>query len=569
MATLVSRTISAAQAADFSTWALAEAALPASTIVSDEYWVFTVLDASPSSGATVTGTLMDATHYVEFVGANKASHPGAWGMPAGGASGIIISGAAAYVYLTDVAFWSRVGAGTIHITGTAAVVVCTRVVVYGGADEAANSGSGFYISAAGATLTCNSCMSIDAGQNSGVAGFNVTNGTATFNNCTNLRGANGFIRSAGTATALNCYSYGAVTADYSGTWTLTTCVSADTTANSVGGAGNTQEATPNFIGLRDSRIVFYANCDSYQDTTIAGAPNIVGKRDRNCPGLMLGRSNNPTQVGDGAVGTNGDVSTQGKGWTGTTGYRKYPATGLTMRLNVGSGDRSIGMVLNIITAPITDGPYGWAWIRNDANLFDTLGFHADADGYICCTITDGDGDATTATSTVKVSTLTAGYHYICGVLSGNTLTIYVDGVAVGTGDATGHVTFAAAPLTNFRSGHYNDGSDRYIGANMAVYRVIVYNDDVLYSGMIPYVREGSGWIDDPRLSAKSPVGLQKGGTTAGTPALDLMGVPFASIPSVGCLQYVPNRSGDTHNTGYGLQTHSLQPSNTGFLAVTK
>ena len=301
---------------------------------------------------------------------------------------------------------------------------------------------------------------------------------------------------------------------------------------------------------------------------MAGIGNTPGKRGRAAMGMILGR-NTATTTGDGANGTNGDSATAWRGWTGTTGFRFLPASAGTMSLRIGSGDRSIGCILNVITAPITDAAYGWANIDNRADANDTLALYSDSSGYITCTITDGDGDATTATSTIKVSTLTAGQHFLCGVLSGNTLTIYIDGTARGTGDATGKVTFAAAPATIFHAGRYNGGVETYIGANMSVANVVVYGDDVLYSAEIPYIRDGSGWIDNPIPTAGTPITLQKGGTAAGTPSLDLMGVPFASLPSIGCLQYVPNRSGDTHNTGYGLQTHSLQPSNTGFLTVTK
>ena len=180
MATQIAATIGSG--GTYATWATAEAALPASTIVSDEVWTFTVLGATASSGATVTGTLMDVDHSVTFKGSGYASHPGQWGCTYGGSSGIIVSGASAYVYLTDVAFFARNGAGCVTSSGAASVVICTRVICYGGNAESAAQGSNFICSGAAAVLTCNACMSLDAGTNANVGGFVVTAGTGTFNN---------------------------------------------------------------------------------------------------------------------------------------------------------------------------------------------------------------------------------------------------------------------------------------------------------------------------------------------------------------------------------------------------
>lgn len=563
MATTVTTwTISTLNAnADYSTITAAQTAmllLTTNLVTSDAIYRWRLLDSSSASGTSLTGFTCDDTHYLEIYGSHPNSYPGAFGSQQANTTGIV-SGAAVVVYISDTGGYGGASNAWL-VSGSGAKAYFNRCV-FSGSSAVASNGGGVKTTGASCVVDINWCFFYDCGLQSGAGQVMAGGGTVTVRNCTGIGGANGLIRSAGTAVAINCYMAGHTTADYSGTWTLTTCMSSDTTANSVGGAGNGQVtlAQSGIRARRHPNLVYYwypystrvatAAVDSYQP-----GYDVPGKRDVNSPAVMLGgrQITITSETAPSTAGGNGTDSFALTGaiptcpvpyFSGTTGYRRHPgAAGVHANVPIGTGDRAIWAQL-WIDATATNALAGVVWMNDEADRNDMLGVYVDASGYFVGIVSSSLAVECTATSTTKIGDLSAGaFHEVQAVLSGTTLTIYVDGVAEGTGDASALLAYTATPVTGFDRGHWNPLATHYfLGANVAITMLAAFNAAVVVPmkpngvGGLATHEDLIGWNRDVRLTERSSATLLSGGTAWGAATvLDILSEPVGPVYPIGC-----------------------------------
>lgn len=222
---------------DVTSLSVGEAMMPADTTAAgtNEIWKFKIMPGQiPDLRVDITGTVMDSSHYMEVCGENQRDTISMYGSKYGGAVAgatfpLRISGAAAYVVISDLALSaSESGTGCIIVTGSAATVICRRVSIIGGD----RNSSLFQNQGASAYLRCESCIGFYSGDSTGVASFRATSGTLVCINCISV-GARfaGFVRQGNNtiARAINCFAFSG--GGFYGGWSLTHCFSHVTTAN--------------------------------------------------------------------------------------------------------------------------------------------------------------------------------------------------------------------------------------------------------------------------------------------------------------------------------------------------
>ena len=546
MATTVKTTIGDGKT--YTTVSAWEAALPADITVTDEIHKGVVYDAA-NSGATVTGTVCDATRYLWLVGYIRIDFAGPHGAPCGAIGGVFVSGASAVMVMEDLSS-ARSAIGTAYVTGTAAVVTCKRVISSGMNLVSATAGSGFRVSAAGATLNCDWCLSIEPGTNATLlgAGFHCQNGTLTVRNCLNIGGLYGFRWVAGTMAATNCYSGGAYTADYNGTITKTTCYSSDTTAS--GDATNQiSVANMGFRARRHPNLIAFFFPRSYAATAY-----YRGKRSASELAVYTTGRSTGTFSGDTAIGAD-------TGLTCTTGYGLYPATGSLAELRLGTGDRTAWAKLTISSGPAANEIRGILWVNDGTTANDQIVLRTDADGYFVAEVTSSAGVKATATSTTKIGDLADGDHLIAARLSGTTLHIDVAGVSTGSADASLLLAFTAVPATAIRAGHYNPlATDYYLGANVAIKRWGVWSAAVAITSEPEHHLDNSGWNWDCDLTEASSETAKTGGTAWATPGTDLLGRTVGEKFPIGPCMY-DNKAA---HVGKGRYSHNQSGGGSGW-----
>ena len=566
MATLIAKTIGTG--GDYASTTTFEAALPADLTVSDEIWQGTFIDPSGGGGATWTGTVCDDTRYIVLRGSRPFAYAGPWGAyRAGARNGVTtLSGASIVMYIQDCNFYGS-GASGVAVTGTSAKVYCSRVGMFG-CDTNGSGDGGFVVNAAGAILECNWCFSVDSSADAGDAGFECTAGTLTCRNCTHVGYGNGFLWVAGTMACTNCYSASVNGTGYTGTMTLVTCHSNDTTAASVGGAGNTQITLANagFKARRHPSLVAYVHLPNYAAT----GNQVPGKHGTDFPGVLVGSryTSTASQTSPGvSAGDAADSATSG--FTGTTGYKAWPAVGGTIKMPLGTGDRSIVARIQISEGPATNAIRGILWVWDESTANDTFRLSTDASGYFVVEVTDASGDSTTATSTTKIGDLADGVYMIVGSLAGNTLSIRVFAenaalpAAEGTGDATGKVTFTSPiAATRLSRGYYTTGgSHYYLGAAVRLLSGSgIFNDDITPTGQLDTFRDNEGWNWDLDLTEASAELMKTGGTAWATPGTDLLGRTVGEKFPIGACMY-DNKAA---HVGKGRYSHNQSGGGSGW-----
>lgn len=223
--------LSGANAA-YSSMSAAEAALPASLVTAASAYEFVccstgVGHSADTSQCVLSGFVTSSTFDLKIYSDSGSRQAGKYNSSKYRmevAAARCVSVGVGNITVTAIQGKTTNAVGTYHCFYTAvSTVVFDSCICYG----TEGTGAGFYIDSVAASVR--NCIAYSANN-----GINFVGNSGTAYNCTSVNNrANGILRStSGTPTVTNCYAGGNVTADYSGTMTLTTSASSDSTGTS-------------------------------------------------------------------------------------------------------------------------------------------------------------------------------------------------------------------------------------------------------------------------------------------------------------------------------------------------